>query len=93
LPCEGTTHTFGQHPNVNITYLTRENNVLCKTLTYLQEWYNGPSDDIDIENHIMFKLSQMIQKIPMSIDLKIIFESIKTRRNIMDFILLNEVLF
>ncbi|VVC43185.1 Dynein heavy chain, domain-2,Dynein heavy chain domain,Dynein heavy chain, domain-1,Dynein heavy chain, P- [Cinara cedri] len=87
LPNEDLTQTFGQHPNANVIYLKEENYLLCETLRYLQEQFNGLPDDNDKENKVLFQLSQILQNLPSLIKP----ESLLIERNIVNFVILHEI--
>lgn len=95
LPSEDEAHSFGQHPNANIFYLTRENQLLCKTLVCLQDQLNGSSvDDDNKDNEVLLQITQILRDMPPSIDQKPIVENIEKRKTYMsDFVLLQEVFY
>lgn len=74
-------------------YLTKENHLLCETLGYLQEQFNGSPDDHDKEKKVLFQISQILENIPSLINYASLAKNIQTNKNIIDFILLQEVLF
>ncbi|XP_025208084.1 dynein heavy chain 2, axonemal-like [Melanaphis sacchari] len=92
LPCEDVTEMFGQYSNSEIIYLTKDNFLLCETLTFLQEQCNGSSDDNDKEKKVLFQVSQILQNIPSSINHEIIAENINIKRNIPNTIIFQEVM-
>lgn len=85
--------TFGQHPNANVIFLTKENREFCETLAYLREEFNEPFDNNDNENKVLIQLSQILRNIPTLINYKTTVDNMENRRHILDFILLQEVLF
>lgn len=95
LPSEDEAHSFGQHPNANVFYLTRENRLLCKTLVCLQDQLNGSSvDDDDKDNEVLQQVSKILRDMPASIDQEPVLENIEKKRTYMsDFVLLQEVFF
>lgn len=80
---------FGQHPNTNVIYLTKENRLLFKTLRHLQDQFNAPPDDNDKENRVLIQLSQILQNLPSLINL----EHITISTNELDFVVFHEVNF
>jgi len=93
LPCEDEAQMLGQHSNADVIYLTRENYLLCETLSFLQKQFNGSSDDTNKEKKVLFQVSQILQNIPTLINHKIIVESIDTKRSLLDTVILQEVFF
>lgn len=85
------TQLLGQHLNAYEMYLTKENYLLCKSLTLLQEQNNGSPDDYDKETKVIFEISQILRNIPTSINHKTVVKNIELRNNVLDFILLQEV--
>lgn len=82
---------LGQHSNAYEIYLTEENSLFCKTLAFLQEQNNSSLDNNDKENKVLFKVSQILRNIPTLINYQTIVKHIEIRRNVLDFILLQEV--
>lgn len=93
LPCEDEAQTLGQHSNTDVIYLTRENYLLCETLSFLQKQFNGSSDDNDKEKRVLFQVSQILQNIPTLINHEIIIENIDTKRSLLNTVILQEVFF
>lgn len=86
--------TYGQHSNADVIYLTRENYVLCETLTFLQEQFNGLQDDNDREQKVLFQISQILQNLPSLIDHETaIVENIDIKKSILNTVILQEVFF
>ncbi|XP_060835340.1 dynein axonemal heavy chain 2-like [Rhopalosiphum padi] len=90
LPCEDVAETFGQHSNGDMIYLTRDNYLLCETLTSLQEQFNGSSVDNDKEKKVLFQISQIFQNIPSLINYEIIAENINIKRSILNAVIFQE---
>jgi hypothetical protein len=74
-------------------YLTRDNYLLCETLTSLQEQFNGSSVDNDKEKKVLFQISQIFQNIPSLINYEIIAENINIKRSILNAVIFQEVFF
>lgn len=87
MPNEDLVQMFGQHPNTNVIYLTKENRLLLTTLKYLQDQFNAPPDDNDKENKVLIQLSEILQNLPSLINL----EHITIRTNELDFVIFHEV--
>lgn len=91
LPCEDVAQTLGQHSNADVVYLTRENYLLCKTLSFLQKQFNGSPDDNDKEKKVLYQVSQILQNIPPLINHEIIVENIDVKRSTLNTVVLQEV--
>lgn len=74
-------------------YLTRENYLLCETLSFLQKRFNGSSDDNDKEKKVLFQVSQILENIPTLINHEIIVENIDIKRSLLNTVILQEVFF
>lgn len=85
----GMAETFGQLQNANIIYLTKENNILCKTL-YLHK-FNEPLENNNKENKVLIQLSQISQNMPALINYENIVGNIEKQRLVLDFVILKEV--
>lgn len=81
---------FGQHQNANVIYLTKENHILCETLSNLQI-LNESLKNNNKENKVLIQLSQISRNIPTLINSGNIVDNIKKKRHILDFVLLKEV--
>lgn len=93
LPCTDSAETFGQHPNANVIYLTKENRLLCETLGYLQEQSNGSRADKynDKDEQVLSRLSEIRDDVPELIDYGNVVKNIEKRTDLLDFIILQEV--
>lgn len=76
-----------------MVYLTRENYLLCKTLSFLQQQFNGSPNDNDKEKKVLYQISQILQNIPPLINHEIIVENIDVKRSTLNTVILQEVLF
>ncbi|CAI6360698.1 unnamed protein product [Macrosiphum euphorbiae] len=92
LPCEDVAQTLGQHSNADVIYLTRENYLLCETLSFLQKRFNGSSDDNDKEKKVLFQVSQILENIPTLINHEIIVENIDIKRSLLNTVILQEAM-
>lgn len=90
-PNEDGAQVFGQHPNADVIFLTRQSRLLCESLADLQERFNGSPDNGDKENEVLFQLSQILQKLPALIDRETLVKNIEITKNPMDYVLLQEV--
>lgn len=92
LPSEHLDQLVGQHSNAKVIYLTRENHLLCETLGRLQEQTNGLTDDTtDREQKILFQLDRILESLPALIDHEQVVQNIKMKKNLLDYVLLQEV--
>lgn len=93
LPCEHLDQLVGQHPNANVIYLTRENHLLCETLGHLQKPFNETVHDTDKEKKMLFQLTRILRSLPQLIDCEPVIQNIKMKKNLLNVVLLQEVLF
>lgn len=91
LPIENMTQILGQHSNAYEIYLTKENSLLCETLVFLQEQNNRSLDNYYKENQVLLTVSRILQDIPTFINYQTIAKNIEITKNLMDFVLLQEV--
>jgi len=93
LPCEDVAQALGQHSNADVVYLTRENNLLCETVSFLLKQFNDSSDDSDKEKKVLYQVSQILQNIPALINVENIVENIDIKRSTLNTVIFQEVLF
>lgn len=92
LPIVDVPEAFGQHSNAEMASLMGVNRTVCETLMILQ----GNSSVTAVENKeekVLALSSKILEKIPDLIDYEITAKNIGAKRNPLDVILLQEVIY